>query len=77
MNALDGNFFATIGRIDQDLEAADRRLTRRQKEIEECMADIDLLRAPTVDVLSRIEYLEDVTISLGFLGLLALLGLFG
>ena len=62
MNALDGNFFATIGRIDQDLEAADHRLTRRRKEIQECMADIDLLRAPTVDVLSRIEYLEEMNV---------------
>ena len=43
MNALDGNFFATIGRIDQDLEATDRRLTHHRKEIEECMADSDLL----------------------------------
>ena len=62
MNALDGNFFATIGRIDQDLEVADCRLTRRHKEIEECMADIDLLRAPTIDVLSRLEYLEEMNI---------------
>ena len=60
VNALDRNFFATIGRIDQDLEAADHRLNRRRKEIQECMADIDLLRAPTVDVLSRIEYLEEI-----------------
>ena len=61
MNALDGNFF-TIGRIDQDLKVADRRLTRRCKEIEECMADIDLLRAPTVDILSRIEDLEEMNV---------------
>ena len=60
MNALDRNFFATIGRIDQDLEAADCRLTRRCKEIEECMADIDLLQGPTIDVLSRIKYLEEM-----------------
>ena len=60
MNALDGNFFATIGRIDQDLEAADHHLTRHQKEIKECMADIDLLRAPTINVLSWIEYLEEM-----------------
>ena len=42
MNALDGNF-ATIGRINQDLKVTDCRLTRRCKEIKECMADIDLL----------------------------------
>ena len=58
MNALDGNFFATIGRIDQDLEVTDRRLTCCCKEIEECMKDIDLLHMPTVDVLSQLEYLE-------------------
>ena len=28
----------------------------------QCMADIDLLRAPTVDVLSRIEYLEEMNV---------------
>ena len=52
VNALDGNFFATIGRIDQDLEVTDCRLSRRRREIEECMKDINLLWAPTVDVLS-------------------------
>ena len=62
MNALDGNFFATVGRIDQDLEVADRRLTHCHKEIEECMADIDLLRAPTVDVLSRLKYLGEMNV---------------
>ena len=34
MNALDGNFFAIIGRINQDLKVTDRRLTRHHKEIE-------------------------------------------
>ena len=62
MNTLDGNFFATIGRIDQDLEAADHRLTRRRKEIEKCVANIDLLRTPTVDVLSQLEYLEEMNV---------------
>ena len=62
MNALDGNFFAIIGRINQDLEVADHRLTRHHKEIEECMADIDLLWAPTVDVLSQLEYLEEMNV---------------
>ena len=62
MNALDGSFFATVGRIDQDLEAADHRLTCRRKEIQECMADIDLLRAPTVNVLSQIKYLEEMNV---------------
>ena len=62
MNALDSNFFATIGRIDQDLEVADHRLTHRCWEIEECMKDIDLLRAPTVNILSRLEYLGEMNV---------------
>ena len=62
MNTLDGNFFATIGRIDQDLEVADRQLTHRCREIKECMVDIDLLQAPTVDILSQLEYLEEMNV---------------
>ena len=62
MNALDGNFFTTIGRIDQDLEVADHWLTRHHKEIEECMKDIDLLCGLTVDVLLQFEYLEEMNV---------------
>ena len=62
MNTLDGNFFATIGRIDQDLEVTDCRLSCHCREIEECMKDIDLLRMLTVDVLSQLEYLEEMNV---------------
>ena len=60
MNALDRSFFAIMGRIDQDLEVTNCRISCHRRKIEECMKDIDLLHAPTVDVLSQLEYLEEI-----------------
>ena len=48
--------------IDLDLEAADNHLNHCHREIEEVWKDIDLLCMPFVDVLSQVEYLEEMNV---------------
>ena len=50
----------TVERIDLDLEAADDCLNHCCQEIKVVHNDIDLLRTPSVNALSQIEYLEEM-----------------
>lgn len=59
---LEENVCQTITWIDEDLGAVDARLTHCHREIDEVCKDIDLLHAPAIDMLARLEYLEEMDV---------------